>query len=118
VNNTINSLVESEAAIYAESTLRYSKADILREYGQHPEKIDIHRFCQHVLGISLDIQRFCKQSKTYQIAFVKEDGSWDIVEQFLADDDEDANDYADEAYAGREWFVLDENGNNINGGDQ
>ncbi len=66
----------------------------------------------------IDIQKFCKQSKTYQIAFVKEDGSWDIVEQFLAGDDEDANDYADEAYAGREWFVLNESGSNINGGDQ
>ena len=112
--NTITPEIETEAAIYAEGT-RYTKQDILAAYRQHSDEIDIQRFCQHVLGISLDIQRFCKQSKTYQIAFVKEDGSWDLVEQFLADDDEDANDYADEAYAGREWFVLNESGRNING---
>ena len=49
--NIITPEIETEAAIYAEGT-RYSKADIITAYTQHPEEIDIQRFCEEVLGIS------------------------------------------------------------------
>lgn len=51
----------------------------------------------------------------YQIAFVKADGSWDIVETFTAAGDDAANAWAEKRYAGRDWYVLDAAGNNING---
>lgn len=54
-------------------------------------------------------------SKSYSIAFVKADGSWDIVETFAASDDNAANAYASENYDGQDWYVLDSNGDNING---
>ncbi len=116
MNNIITPEIETEAALYAEGT-KYSKADIIAEYRAHVrraaedgvEHLDIQRFCEGVL---------CIGQREYQIAFVKTDGSFDVVQSLLAGSDEEANDYASHAYAGREWFVLDENGNNINGGDQ
>ena len=106
--NIITPEIETEAAIYAEGT-KYTKADILKAYRQHPEEIDIQRFCEEVLGIA---------QREYQIAFVKADGSFDVVQRLLAGSDKEANDYASHAYAGQEWFVLDDSGRNINGGDQ
>ena len=54
----------------------------------------------------------------YSIAFVMEDGSWDIVEPFHAANDDAANAYAEEHFDGKDWYVLDARGRNINGGDQ
>lgn len=51
----------------------------------------------------------------YRIAFVKADGSWDVVESFSEHSDADANEYAERHYADKEWYVLDAGGNNING---
>jgi hypothetical protein len=51
----------------------------------------------------------------YRIAFVKADGSWDVVESFGETSHADANEYAERHYAGKEWFVIDASGNNING---
>ena len=51
----------------------------------------------------------------YKIAFVKADGSWDVVESFVEASDATANEYAERNYADREWYVLDASGNNING---
>lgn len=106
--NTITTAIETEAALYAEGT-KYTKADILKAYRQHPEEIDIQRFCEEVLGIG---------QREYQIAFVRADGSFEVVQNLLAGNDAEANDYAEHAYAGREWYVLDANGRNINGGAQ
>jgi len=50
----------------------------------------------------------------YHIAFIMESGEWDVVETFHAATNAAANDYAEENYADREWYVLDANGNNIN----
>jgi hypothetical protein len=50
----------------------------------------------------------------YKIAFVKADGTWDIVEDFKATNDDEANDYAEGNYPNTEWYVLDSCGNNIN----
>jgi len=52
---------------------------------------------------------------TYQIAEVLNTGDWGIIEEFTALDDEAANSYADEHYSDIEWYVLNQDQNNING---
>jgi len=53
----------------------------------------------------------------YKIAEVCGDtGGWDVVAEFEARNDEAANEYAEENYGDLDWYVLDENGININGG--
>ena len=54
--------------------------------------------------------------REYRIAFVRADGEFDVVDRFMAVDDAGANAYAEQYYAGQEWFVLDRDGRNINGG--
>jgi hypothetical protein len=54
--------------------------------------------------------------RDYRIAYQLTDGGWDIVDTFRALDDSDANAYAEQHYAGDEWYVLDANNRNINGG--
>lgn len=49
----------------------------------------------------------------YRIAFAFKHG-WEIAEQFMAPDEETANDYAANFYAGDAWYVLDANGRDIN----
>lgn len=51
----------------------------------------------------------------YRIAFVLGGtGDWEIAEEFSATDNDAANAYAESNYAGREWYVLDSAGENIN----
>ena len=50
----------------------------------------------------------------YAIAFMLESGNFEIVERFEAGDDVEANAYAELRYDGREWYVLDADGENIN----
>jgi hypothetical protein len=54
--------------------------------------------------------------RDYRIAYPLADGGWDIVDTFRALDDSDANAYAETHYDGDEWYVLDANNRNINGG--
>jgi hypothetical protein len=62
--------------------------------------------------------------REYRIAFVRADGEFDVVDRFMAVDDAGANAYAETYYSNRlspsndEWFVLDRDGRNINGGEQ
>ena len=56
----------------------------------------------------------------YHIAFVRESGEWDIVDEFETYNDKDAMTFAEELinddYPNRhDWYVLDHNKNNING---
>lgn len=51
----------------------------------------------------------------HEIAFAKTDGTFDIVRQFQASSDDEANEYAEEHFPGEEWYVLRDNCN-INGG--
>jgi len=55
--------------------------------------------------------------KTYRIAFVSADGSFDIVREFFVHNDAEANQYAEDHYGDQDWYVLDARGNNINGGE-
>lgn len=55
----------------------------------------------------------------YSVALVNgSDGSFEVIEQFTAASDAAANAYAEQHYSEDEWFVLDSQGRNINGGDQ
>ena len=49
----------------------------------------------------------------YEIAFVCDDGSFDVVDYVYAGTDDEANDYAEAEYAGQDWYVLLD-GHNIN----
>jgi hypothetical protein len=50
----------------------------------------------------------------FKIAFQTEAGGFDVVETFEATDCDAANAYAEKNHAGREWYVLDADGDNIN----
>ena len=50
----------------------------------------------------------------YRVAFTMESGEWDVVETFHAASNTAANEYAEENYADRDWYVLDAAGKNIN----
>mgnify|MGYP003153845312 CR=1 FL=1 len=52
--------------------------------------------------------------KQYYIADVLNTGSWDIVEEFEAANDEAANIYAAANHGNIEWYVLDQDQENIN----
>jgi hypothetical protein len=56
--------------------------------------------------------------RQYRVALADSNGEWDVLEFFAADDDDAANAYAEKHYQGQEWYVIDRNGRNINGGDQ
>ena len=53
------------------------------------------------------------RDRQYQIALCDSDGEWDVVEDFYADSDEEANKYAEDNHADKDWYVL-HNGHNIN----
>jgi hypothetical protein len=55
----------------------------------------------------------------YSVALVNgSDGSFEVIEQFTAASDAEATAYAEHHYSEDDWFVLDAQGKNINGGDQ
>jgi hypothetical protein len=58
------------------------------------------------------------EGREYCIAYAAGSGEWDVVDRFLALDDDGANAYAEAIYSGDEWYVLDADGRNINGGPQ
>jgi hypothetical protein len=54
----------------------------------------------------------------YRVAYAMTNGEWDVVDRFMALDDDAANAYAETYFPNSEWYVLDRDGRNINGGDQ
>jgi hypothetical protein len=72
-----------------------------------------------MLNLTRDMMLLLVDGREYRVAFMREsDGGFDVVDRFMAPDDDGANSYAEQYYAGQEWYVLDRDGNNINGGDQ
>ena len=57
-----------------------------------------------------------EMSKKYHVAFQTEAGGFDIVREFYAHSDREAESMAEEWYPGQEWYVLDDQHRNINGG--
>ena len=45
---------------------------------------------------------------------LKSPAGFDVVQEFTAETDDDANQYAEEHYSNEEWYVLDADGDNIN----
>lgn len=63
-----------------------------------------------------DFVRVVADGSDYQIAFVREsDGEFEVGEEFVAVGDDAANEYAEKHYGGKQWYVLDRDGSNING---
>jgi len=56
--------------------------------------------------------------REYRIAYAAGNGKWDIVDRFMALDDDSANAHARTYYYGDEYCVLDQTGRDINAGDQ
>lgn len=56
--------------------------------------------------------------RMYSVAYAMSNGEWDVVDRFMAINDDVANAYAEQRYDGDEWYVLDATGRNINGGPQ
>jgi transglutaminase-like putative cysteine protease len=54
--------------------------------------------------------------REYRVAYAMGNGEWDVVDRFMAVDDNAANAYAEAYFYGDEWYVLDDTGRNINGG--
>ena len=52
----------------------------------------------------------------YYLAFQTESGEFDIVQEFISHSNREAEKMAEEWYPGQEWYVLDEQKQNINGG--
>jgi hypothetical protein len=53
--------------------------------------------------------------RIYKIAFMLgSTGGFEVVETFSSSGNDAANAYAEEHYAGRDWYVLDFGGENIN----
>jgi hypothetical protein len=51
------------------------------------------------------------------VAFVREqDGKFEVVETFHEHDDDAANRYCEDNYGEQEWYLLDSEGRNVNGG--
>ena len=74
-----------------------------------------HRWGSPEIITNLESEAAMAEQFEYRVAFTKEDGGFDVVETFLADSDDTANEHAEQHYEGQEWFVLDAAGNNING---
>jgi hypothetical protein len=69
----------------------------------------------------MDVEAYVElltQGREYRVAFVRADGEFDVVERFMALDDEAANEHAEQQYGEAEWFLLDRDNININGGPQ
>ena len=66
--------------------------------------------------LTRDMVLLLVDGREYRVAYAMSNGEWDVVDRFLAIDDDAANAYAEQHYSGDEWYVLDETGRNINGG--
>ncbi len=59
------------------------------------------------------------EPRRYMVAFVREeDGEFEVVETFNERDDEAASRYCEDNYGEQEWYLLDSNGRNVNGGER
>jgi len=68
--------------------------------------------------VSRVLEHFAPHDREYRVALAMADGEWEVIDTFEAADDDAANAYAEEHHGDSDWYVLDANGRNINGGDQ
>jgi hypothetical protein len=68
---------------------------------------------------AMDDETLPRMTDPYFIARVREDGSWDVIREIAAKDDDEANAIAERECEGDDWYVLTRRGGkliNINGG--
>ena len=67
--------------------------------------------------VNIDCDAWLEQGKAlYHVAFMIEtDGSFDIVESIKAYDEKDATEYVEKNYAGKDWYLLNHELENVNG---
>ena len=66
------------------------------------------------IAYSIEVRLDETYTKPYRIV-VADGNRWHELDAIRATDDAAANAYAEHKYADREWYVLDANGENING---
>lgn len=72
-----------------------------------------------MMTLTRDMILLLVDGREYRVAFMREsDGEFEVVETVLAMNDDTANAAAELLYPGQPLYVLDRDGNNINGGDQ
>ena len=54
--------------------------------------------------------------REYRVAYAMGNGEWDVVDRFMAVDDDAANAYAEANFNADEWYLLDDTGRTINCG--
>jgi hypothetical protein len=67
----------------------------------------------------MDVEAYVElltRGQEYRVAFVRADGEFDVVYRFLAMNEDDANAHAEERFGDAEWFLLDRDNQNVNGG--
>jgi len=68
---------------------------------------------------AMDDETLARVTNAYFIASVREDGSWDVIREIAASNDDEANAIAERECDGDDWYVLTRRGGrlvNINGG--
>lgn len=62
------------------------------------------------------VYELVEERNLYHVAFVTVTGGFDIVESFHASSDDRANEYAERRFGHDDWYVLNSDKKNINGG--
>ena len=86
---------------------------ILVDGSVHPDDADDQNRKSVLCGM---LESLNSADHEYRIAYAAGGGEWDVVDTFVATDDDAANAYAEATYSGDEWYVLDNTNRNINGG--
>jgi hypothetical protein len=86
---------------------------VLVDGSVHPDDADDQHRKSVLCGILASLS---PAGREYRIAYAAGGGEWDVVDTFTATDDDAANTYAEATYSGDEWYVLDADNRNINGG--
>jgi hypothetical protein len=68
--------------------------------------------------LTKDMALLLVDGREYRVAYAMPNGEWDVINRFWATDDDAANEIAEVLHPGSDWYVLDRDGRNINGGDQ
>ena len=96
----------------------YGLAAVIRSGATKRQATDVAFLAKRGFVSHGEFVRVCSREPVlsdYSVALVNgSDGSFEVIEQFTAENDEAANAYAEQHYPEDEWFVLDEQGRNIN----
>ena len=81
--------------------------------------IALEAVCKAIDDVAaMDDATLARATNNYWLAYARENGEWDIVQGFVANSDAAANAWAEANTYNDNWYVLDSNRRNINGGAQ